>query len=63
MPNSMELLRGWKPGLITYENKPYEGVFAWRWRPNWLGTIFWLALVATSFYFVSYEAPFIYMGF
>ena len=62
-PNSMELLRRWRPGLMTYENKSYGGLLNLRWRPNWTWTLFWLALVGTSLYFVSQQSPFIYMGF
>ncbi len=62
-PNSIELVRRWRPGIMTYENTSYDGIVKLRWRPNWSWTVFWLALVGTSFYFVSRQTPFIYMEF
>jgi len=62
-PNSIEIVRRWRPGIMTYENKSYGGVLALRLRPTWAWTVSWLVLVVTSLWFVSRQAPFIYMGF
>jgi len=63
LPNSMELMRRWRPGIMTYQNKSYGGIFRLQWRPTWAWACFWLFLVATSLYFVSRQTPFIYMEF
>ncbi len=62
-PNSIEMLRRWRPGIPTYDNRSYGGIWNPRWRPDGRWTAAWLALVVASLYCVSQQAPFIYMGF
>lgn len=71
LPNSVELLRKWRPGLMTYEH-PLEptspglwrrGFEALSWRPDWVWSVVWLTLVISSLYFVARQPPFLYQGF
>lgn len=64
LPNSMELMRFYRPGIGSYENKSY--VFSqlfFAWRPNWAWSVFLAGLTCASLYYLSRQPPFIYMGF
>lgn len=61
LPNSVELLRRYRPGIMTYENEFYG--FRLLWRPSWPWALFWLALVVTALYYIWRQPPFLYMGF
>lgn len=61
LPSSVELLRRYRPGIMTYESTAYGPDIVW--RPNWLWAAFWTFLILTSLYFVSRQQPFLYMGF
>lgn len=61
LPNAVELMRRYRPGIMTYDNESYG--LAIRWRPTWRWAIFWLLLVLGSLYYVSRQPPFLYMGF
>lgn len=61
LPNGVELLRRYRPGIMTYENESYGPPILW--RPNWRWALFWLGLVLASLYYVSRQPPFLYMGF
>jgi len=64
MPNSVQLLGSWRPGLMTYENDAYQPRWlAVNWRPNWSWSAFMLGLFAVSLYFAYRQPPFLYMGF
>jgi alginate O-acetyltransferase complex protein AlgI len=61
LPNSVELLRRYRPGIMTYIN-PFYG-FRLIWRPNLIWTTYWTTLVIFAMYFVWRQPPFLYMGF
>jgi D-alanyl-lipoteichoic acid acyltransferase DltB (MBOAT superfamily) len=64
LPNSIEFLRLFRPGILTYQNRNYGWkplLFAWRPNWQWATVIGILALVAL--YFAGRQSPFLYMGF
>jgi alginate O-acetyltransferase complex protein AlgI len=64
LPNSIELLRRWRPGLMTYSNPSYGfRQLMFRWRPTWAWTLFLAGLLVTSLFFINRQPPFLYMGF
>ena len=62
LPNAMEFLRRYRPGIATYDNEQY-GVFRFAWRPNlrWASVV--LIMLLSCLYFISRQPPFLYMGF
>ncbi len=63
-PNTIELLRRYRPGIMTYENESYSARWAkWSWRPNWLWAAFCGVLTIVALYYVSRQPPFLYQGF
>jgi len=62
LPNAMEFLRRYRPGIATYDNAHY-GVFRFAWRPNlrWASVV--LIMLLSCLYFISRQPPFLYMGF
>lgn len=64
MPNSMELLRRYRPGIKTYENDMYvPQPLRFAWRPNLRWALFSAGLIVIALYFVGRQPPFLYMGF
>ena len=64
LPNSVELMRRWRPGLPTYEN-PTLAV-RWllpAWRPTWPWALFAGGLMIWGLYYVARQPPFLYQGF
>lgn len=71
LPNSIQLLRDWQPGIMTYVHplapataSPWSRwLTGLAWRPDWAWAVVWVALVISSLYFVAKQPPFIYQGF
>lgn len=64
LPNSMQLLRNYRPGIASYTNASYLlPRLAFRWRPNVMCAAFFVAIVAVSTYWLQRTQVFIYMGF
>ncbi|MGE5563989.1 MAG: MBOAT family O-acyltransferase [Bacillota bacterium] len=61
LPNSVELLSRYNPGIMTYENESYG--FRLKWRPNWRWAAYWTMLVLISLHYIWRQPPFLYMGF
>ena len=63
-PNSVELMRRYRPAIMTYDNKSY-GLALLRgiWRPGWVQAGYVSILVIASLYYVSRQPPFLYQGF
>lgn len=61
LPNSVELLSRYNPGIMTYENESYG--IRLKWRPNWRWALYWCALVLVSLHYIWRQPPFLYMGF
>ncbi|QFS83114.1 Peptidoglycan O-acetyltransferase [Roseivivax sp. THAF40] len=63
-PNSVELMRRYRPAIMTYDNKSYGPAFLVRlWRPGWVQASYLSVLVIASLYYVSRQPPFLYQGF
>ncbi len=63
-PNSVELMRRYRPAIMTYDNKSYGPAFLRRlWRPGWAQASYMSILVLASLYYVSRQPPFLYQGF
>ena len=63
-PNSVELMRRYRPAIMTYDNKSYGPAFLrGLWRPGWVQAIYISILVIASLYYVSRQPPFLYQGF
>ena len=65
MPNSVEFLSRWRPGIRTYVNPsttppPFRSL---RWRPDAWGAAFIAATVALALWFIVRQSPFLYQGF
>lgn len=64
MPNSVELLRRWRPGLATYDNPSHAVRWLFpAWRPTWPWALFVGVLFVWGLYYVSRQPPFLYQGF
>ncbi len=64
LPNSMELLRRYRPGIATYDNLSYNiKALAVAWRPNWLWALGVGGVALFTAYYASAAAPFVYLGF
>jgi D-alanyl-lipoteichoic acid acyltransferase DltB (MBOAT superfamily) len=64
LPNGIELLRNYRPGILTYVNPPSRIATALpAWRPTWSWAIGVGVLVLSSLYFISRQPPFLYQGF
>ncbi|MBX7483363.1 MBOAT family O-acyltransferase [Qipengyuania qiaonensis] len=63
-PNSVEIMRRYRPAIMTYENKSYGPAFLrGLWRPGWVQASYISILVIASLYYVSRQPPFLYQGF
>lgn len=63
-PNSVELMRRYRPAIMTYDNESYGPArLRGLWRPGWVQAALVAALVFSSLYFVSRQPPFLYQGF
>lgn len=63
-PNSVELMRRYRPAIMTYDNESYGPAFLRRlWRPGWAQASYLSILVLASLYYVSRQPPFLYQGF
>ena len=63
-PNSVELMRRYRPAIMTYDNKSYGPAFLRElWRPGWIQAAAISGLVLASPYYVSRQPPFLYQGF
>ncbi|WP_342453562.1 MBOAT family O-acyltransferase [Halocynthiibacter sp. C4] len=63
-PNSVELMRRYRPAIMTYDNKSYGPSFLrGLWRPGWVQASYFSILVIASLYYVSRQPPFLYQGF
>jgi D-alanyl-lipoteichoic acid acyltransferase DltB (MBOAT superfamily) len=64
LPNSAELLRLYRPALLTYDNVSYgphwPGLV---WRDTWPWALYLLALVGTYLWYLGAVPPFLYQGF
>ncbi len=64
LPNSMELLRYYRVGIPTYDNKMYgPKIFQFAWRPNWKWTALLVVMCLTCLRYIAMQPPFLYMGF
>ncbi len=64
LPNSMEFLRRYRPGIATYANKSYGwSALLFAWRPNWAWALTMGALALAVLYFAGVPAPFVYLGY
>ena len=63
-PNAVELMRKYRPAIMTYQNESYGPAFLRGiWRPSRISAAFIIALVFASLYYVSRQPPFLYQGF
>ncbi len=66
LPNSVEFLRRYRPGIATYANASYGPRWILRllrWRPNWFWTAVTVAMAFVCLYFMYRHPPFLYQGF
>ncbi len=64
MPNGVELLRRYRPAIMTYENESYGFTFLRSlWRPSWAWAMFAGVLTVSSLFYVGRQPPFLYQGF
>ncbi|RVE93372.1 MBOAT family protein, partial [Sinorhizobium meliloti] len=64
MPNAVELMRRYRPAMMTYENESYGFAFLRSiWRPSWGWAAFAAILTISSLHYVSRQPPFLYQGF
>jgi alginate O-acetyltransferase complex protein AlgI len=64
MPNGVELLRRYRPAIMTYDNESYGFQFLRiLWRPSWTWATFAGVLALSSMFYVSRQPPFLYQGF
>jgi len=64
LPNSIELLRRYRPGIRTYDTPDYTPrPLKFAWRPDWRWALFCGAIFCATLYFISRQPPFLYMGF
>jgi alginate O-acetyltransferase complex protein AlgI len=64
LPNSMELLARYRPGIVTYPSKDYTPArLRWRWRPDGVWTVLMTGMLVASLYYASHQPPFLYIGF
>jgi alginate O-acetyltransferase complex protein AlgI len=64
LPNSMQILANYRPGIATYANEDYTPLqLRWRWRPDFRWTAVATAMLIASLYFMARQPPFLYLGF
>ena len=64
LPNVVELMRRYRPAIMTYENDSYGLAFLRNiWRPSWTWAAFAAILTIPSLHYVSRQPPFLYQGF
>jgi alginate O-acetyltransferase complex protein AlgI len=64
LPNSVQLLQRYRPGIVTYSSKEYGfASLPLRWRPDWKWTVLMAALLLSSIYFMARQPPFLYLDF
>lgn len=64
LPNSVELMRRYRPALLPYDNQSYtlfRKIPAW--RDTWPWAVFFAALLAVCLYDIGKVSPFLYAGF
>lgn len=64
LPNSVELLRRYRPALLPYDNESYRvfGFFP-AWRNSWPWAVFVVGLIAVAMFYIGQPSPFLYAGF
>lgn len=65
MPNSVEFLSRWRPGIRTYASPsttppPFRHL---RWRPDAGGATFVAVITLLALWFIARQSPFLYQGF
>jgi hypothetical protein len=64
LPNTMQLLSRYRPGIATYSNKRYTAEWLrLRWRPNWTWTGITGGMLIASLYYIGRQPPFLYLNF
>lgn len=64
LPNSIELLRNYRPGIRTYDTANYTPkMLRFAWRPDLKWALFGGAIFCATLYFIARQPPFLYMGF
>ena len=64
LPNGVELMRRYNPGIMTYDNESYGFALLRNiWRPSWAWATFAAILTVSSLHYVSRQPPFLYQGF
>ncbi|MBO9500286.1 MBOAT family protein [Brevundimonas sp. A19_0] len=66
-PNSMQLLRNYRPGIYTFtehRGDPGPSWLRWlKWQPDWRWAMFAGTAMLVALYFTSRQTPFLYQGF
>ena len=64
LPNNIELLRRYRPGIMTFEN-PLSRIARLlpAWRPNWAWALLAGVLFVSGLAFIARQPPFLYQGF
>ncbi|MEE9433205.1 MAG: MBOAT family O-acyltransferase [Sphingorhabdus sp.] len=64
LPNSVELLKNYRPGIMTFANKSYgPNLFKFCWRPNWGWSVLFGSAFVVCLYYAYRQPPFLYQGF
>ena len=64
MPNAMEILQRYRPGIVTYANEVYVlPALRFVWRPNVVWACGTVLMFIGAWYFVGRQPAFLYMGF
>jgi D-alanyl-lipoteichoic acid acyltransferase DltB (MBOAT superfamily) len=64
LPNSLQLLEHYRPGIFTYASKRLTlDRLRLHWRPDLSWTVTMSGMLAASLYFMSRQPPFLYLGF
>jgi alginate O-acetyltransferase complex protein AlgI len=64
LPNSMQLLARYRPGIATYASKEYTPArLRLRWRPDWTWTILLAGMLIACLYYMARQPPFLYLDF
>jgi alginate O-acetyltransferase complex protein AlgI len=64
LPNSMQILGKYRPGITTYANEDYTPFhLRFRWRPDRYWTAVMGAMLVSCLYYAARQPPFLYLGF
>ena len=64
LPNIYEVLRNYRPGIVTYENRSTAvAILRVAWRPNLVWGLYLGGLAIVAFTYLNIPAPFLYAGF